>query len=103
MRRVDDRRPLRETAAALEQLDRADAVLGEALLDLARLLVRVDVERQPLCDGVAAELLEPVRRARADGVGGDADADPALAQLLEAAQVLGDRVLAEAVDPAASI
>ena len=31
---------------AREQLDRAEAVLGEALLDLARLLVGVDVERR---------------------------------------------------------
>ena len=60
---------------AREQLDRPDAVLGEALLDLARLLVGVDVERQPSAPGVAADLLEPVGRAGADGVGGDADAD----------------------------
>ena len=42
-----------EAARAGEQLDRADAVLGEALLDLARLLVGVDVERQPLGGRVA--------------------------------------------------
>ena len=41
-----------ETAAACEQLDRPHAVLGEALLDLARLLVGVDVERQALPRGV---------------------------------------------------
>ena len=34
--------------------------------------------------GVAAELLEPVARAGADGVGGDADADPVGAQLTRA-------------------
>ena len=45
VRGVDDGRPRAETARAGEQLDRADAVLGEAFLDLARLLVGVDVER----------------------------------------------------------
>src|SRR5438105_2678673 len=48
VRRVDDGRSLRQTPRAIEQLDRADAVLGQAFLDLARLLVRVDVQRQAL-------------------------------------------------------
>ena len=46
VRRVDDGRARAEAAARVEQLDRAQAVLGEALLDLARLLVGVDVQRQ---------------------------------------------------------
>src|SRR5207302_6075349 len=46
VRRVDDRRPRREAVGSLEELDRTEAVLGEALLDLARLFVRVDVQRQ---------------------------------------------------------
>ena len=71
VRRVDDRGVRAEAAGAGEQLDRAAAVLGEALLDLARLLVGVDVQRQPLGGGVAADLLEPVARAGADGVGGE--------------------------------
>ena len=65
-----------EAARAREQLDRAAAVLREALLDLLRLLVRVDVEREPFGGRVGADLLEPVGGARAHGVGGDADADP---------------------------
>ena len=44
MRCVHDRRALAEAAGPVEQLDRPDAVLGEALLDLARLLVRVHVQ-----------------------------------------------------------
>ena len=72
---VHDRRPLAEAAAGGEQLDRADTVLGEALLDLPRLLVGVDVERRAPRGRVAAELLQPVARAGAHGVGGDADRD----------------------------
>ena len=56
---VHDRRPLAEAAAAREQLDRPQPVLGEALLDLAWLLVGVDVERQPFALRVGADLLEP--------------------------------------------
>jgi hypothetical protein len=52
-------------------------VLGEALLDLARLLVGVHVERQPFGCCVGSDLLEPFGRAGADGVGGDADPDAA--------------------------
>ena len=85
VRRVDDRDVRAEAAGAVEQLDRPAAVLGEALLDLARLLVGVDVQRQPLRRRVAAELLEPVARAGADGVGGEADADAVGAERLELA------------------
>ena len=96
MRRVHDRRPLAEAAGAGEELDRPAAVLGEALLDLPRLLVRVDVERELLGSAYAADLLEPVGGARADGVGGDADAKPALPQLLDLVEVRADRLLPEA-------
>src|SRR5919199_3245661 len=68
VRRVDDRREGRQAPRAREELDRPDAVLGEALLDLARLLVGVDVERQALPLGIAADLLEPVGGTGADGV-----------------------------------
>ena len=78
VRRVDDRRPLAEAAAPREQLDRAHTVLGEALLDLARLLVGVDVQGQALARCVRAELLEPVGRTRAHGVGGNSDAQACL-------------------------
>ena len=45
--RMDDDRSLAEAAAVGQELDRAPAVLGEALLDLARLLVGVNVEHEP--------------------------------------------------------
>ena len=51
VRRVDDRRALAEAACAREQLDRAAPVLGEALLDLLRLLVRVNMERERMLGG----------------------------------------------------
>ncbi len=103
VRRVDDRRARTETAARVEQLDRPQTVLGEALLDLARLLVGVDVQRQPLLGRVAAELLEPAARAGADGVGGEADADPPGTQLLDLVEVRGYGVLPEALQAAARI
>jgi hypothetical protein len=63
----------------------------------------VDVQRQLVRGGVAAELLEPVAWACTDGVGGDADPDPGGAQLLELAEILGHRLLAEAIDPPARV
>ena len=54
--RVHDRRPGAEAARLREQLDRPQPVLGEALLDLARLLVGVHVERQVVLRGIGAEL-----------------------------------------------
>jgi hypothetical protein len=78
-------------------------VLFEALLDLARLLVGMDVQRQLVLGRIPTQLLEPVTRARADGVGGDADVDPAGPQLLELAEVRGHRLLAEALDAAARV
>jgi hypothetical protein len=41
---VDDRGSCSETAGTCEELDRAATMLGEALLDLLRLLVGMDVE-----------------------------------------------------------
>ena len=70
MRRVHDGRPRAEAAFSREQLDRAQAVLGEALVDLARLLVGVHVQRQVVLGGVAAELAQarrPGRRGRSGG------------------------------------
>ena len=52
--RMHDGRARAEAAALVEQLDRPHTVLGEALLDLARLLVGVDVQRQLVLGGVAA-------------------------------------------------
>ena len=53
---------------------------------------------EPLALGVAADLLEPVGRARADGVRGDADADPARAQPLDLVEVRSDGFLRERLD-----
>ena len=103
VRPVDDRRARPEAAGLRQQLDGSQPVLGQALLDLARLLVRVDVEDEPLAPGVGADLLEPRARARADGVGREPDACARRGELLHLAEVLGDRPLAEAVDPAAAV
>ena len=70
VRRVHDRRARAEAAALGEQLDRAQAVLGEALLDLARLLVRVHVQRQAVLRrvrGRAPRASRAGRRARSGG------------------------------------
>ena len=96
--RMDDGGPWAQAACTGQELDRPDAVLLEALVDLARLLVGVDVERQALPLGIGADLLEPVGRAGADGVGGTADSRAGVAQLLELPEVLGRRVLPEPLD-----
>jgi CDP-diacylglycerol--glycerol-3-phosphate 3-phosphatidyltransferase len=103
MRCVDDRRVRPEATRLGQKLDRPQAMLGDAFLDLPRLLVRVDVQRQALGGCVAAELLEPVPRAGADGVGGKADANPGGTHVLELRQVVGGRFLPEALDPAAPV
>src|SRR2546421_4437172 len=101
VRPVDDGRAWSETTAGVDQLDRSQAVLGEAFLDLARLLVGVGVQRQVVLGGVTAELLEPVAWTGADGVGSDTDADPIGSQLFELTQVRGHPLLPEALDPPA--
>ena len=93
----------RQAARVAEKLDRPAAVLREALLDLPRLLVGVDVERQLLARRVAADLLEPGARAGAHGVGGDPDRDPGRAERLDLREVGGDGRLAHAVEPAALV
>ena len=65
LRRVHDRRMRAEAAGTGEQLDRPAAVLGEALLDLARLLVGVDVQRQAVLDGVARRSASSQSRGQA--------------------------------------
>ena len=57
----------------------------------------------PLGRRVAPDLLEPVGRARANGVGGDADVDPGVAQLLDLFDELADRALAEAGETSARV
>ena len=78
-------------------------MLGEALLDLARLLVGMDVQRKLLARRVPADLLEPGARAGAHGVGGKADGDAGLAQGLDLVEIGGDRGLAHPVEPAALV
>ena len=92
-----------EAARLREQLDRPQPVLGNAFLDLARLLVGVHVQRQRLAGGVGAQLLEPLPRAGADGVGREPDSHSRRTHRLELLQVLGRRVLAEALQPAAPV
>ena len=57
---------------------------------------------RPLVGRVAADLLEPLARAGADGVGGEADGGPP-GEPLDLVEVLGDGRLAEAVEPAARV
>src|SRR5918992_911891 len=71
MRRVDDRRPRPETPALGKELDGPETVFGEALLDLARLLVRMDVQDDAFRGRIAAYFLQPVAWAGTDRVGGD--------------------------------
>src|SRR5439155_604867 len=52
---------------------------------------------------VAPELLEPVGGTGTDGVGRDPDPEARVAEPLESAQVLGDRLLAELLGPAAAV
>ena len=101
--RMHDRRALGEAAGARQQLDRAAAVLGEALLDLLRLLVGMDVERELVLARVPPDLLEPVGGARADGVGGDPDAQPGIPEPLDLLEEFRDRLLAEAGETSARV
>jgi hypothetical protein len=103
VRRMHDRCARPEAAGAGEELDRADAVFLHAFLDLPRLLVGMDVERQAFPVGVGADLREPVGRAGANGVGGTPDSRAALAELLELAEVLRGRLLAEPLDASSRI
>ena len=79
------------------------AVLGEALLDLARLLVGVDVQRQPLArprSGRSPRASRAGRRARSGGRRRRGSASRAAPR---PAQVAGDRGLAHAGEPAARV
>ena len=92
-----------EEAGAVEQLDRRAAVLGLALVQLARLLVRVDVADEPVRIGIGGDLAQPVGRHGADAVGGDADRVAGQPQRVHAREVVLDRRVAEARVPAAVI
>ena len=103
MRGVHDRCALAQTACAVEELDRPDAVLDEALLDLPRLLVCVHMQGETLSGCIASDLLEPLRRAGSDRVGGNSNRDPSPTQLLHLPQVLGHRFLAKAREATAFV
>jgi len=95
MSRMHDRRARAEATLPREQFDRADAVLGEALVDLTWLFVGVHVERQVVLGRVAAELAQRIGGACAHRVGGDPHADAGGAQLFELEQVRRHGLLAE--------
>ncbi len=103
VRGVDDRRLRAEAARLCQELDRPAAVLGETLLDLAWLLVGMDVEDEILARGVRADLPEPASRAGANGVGGEPDARTEFDEPLDLAEVFRHGVLPEAIQPAAAV
>ena len=87
-----------------EQLDRSDAVLGEALLDLARLLVGVDVERQALALRVARRSPRASRRGQARTEwGATPTREPARRAALDLREVAATESCAEAGEPAAAV
>jgi CDP-diacylglycerol--glycerol-3-phosphate 3-phosphatidyltransferase len=96
VRRMYDGRSLIEAAGPGEKLDRAAPVLGPALLDLAGLFVRVDVERKSLCVCVVRNLLEPLGRTGPNGVGCHADPKTGRPEILDLREILLNRFLAEA-------
>ena len=103
MRGMDDRGSRSEAAGPGEELDRANAVLLEALVDLAWLLVGVDVERKGVLRRHSGRSPRASRRARADGVGGEPDPEASFAEALDLVQVFGGGVLAEALEAAARV
>ena len=103
VRCMDDRRLRGEAARVGEELDRAASVLREALLDLAWLLVRMDVEGQLLAGCVPADLLQPGPRAGAHGVGGKADGDSGGAECLDLVEVGSHGGLSHAIETAALV
>ena len=92
-----------ETARVRKELDGATVVLLEALLDLSRLLVGVNVEWQSLTRRVSSDLLQPRTGARADGVGGDADRNPRLPKRLDLREVRSDGRLAHPFEATALV
>jgi CDP-diacylglycerol--glycerol-3-phosphate 3-phosphatidyltransferase len=100
---VDDGRTGSEAASAREQLDRAEPVLLEALLDLTRLLVGVDVKNELLAFRVVSDFLEPLGRTGTNGVGGDAYCCAARAERLDLLQVRAHGLLAKALEPAPGV
>ena len=65
---VDERRARAEQPDVGQQLDRPQAVLRQALVDLAALLVGVDVHDHAAGLGVGGDLLQPVARHRPHAV-----------------------------------
>jgi hypothetical protein len=71
-------------------------VLCQALDDLLRLLVRMNVQGQLLARRIATDLLEPVGGTCANGVGGEPDPDTRFADAFDLGEVLPHRFLAKA-------
>ena len=103
MGRMNDRRSGTETAGARQELDRSQPVLGDAFLDLLRLLVCVHVQRKSVALGIASDLLQPVRRTRPDGVRSETDADASLSERLDLGQIGTDRLLSKAGETTACV
>jgi CDP-diacylglycerol--glycerol-3-phosphate 3-phosphatidyltransferase len=92
-----------EAAGPRKKLDRAKAMLGEALLDLTRLLVGMHVKNELLAFRVAADLFEPFGRAGTNGMGRNSHGRVARAERIDLLQIRGDGLLAKAVEPAAGV
>ncbi len=103
VRCVDDGGAGAEAAGTGEELDRAAAVLSQALLDLLRLLVRMHVQGEAFALRVRADLAEPIRGARSYGVRCEPDCQPSIAQGLDLCEVRRDGLLPEAGETTASI
>ena len=98
---VDDGGPLAEAARSCKQLDRAAAVLCQALLDLARLLVGVHGAGR--LGRRSARSPRASRRAGANGVRSDSDAESRGPQGFCLGHVRRDRLLTRAGEPASCI
>ena len=102
VRRVHDRRALAQAAGPREELDRPAAVLGEALLDLLRLLVGVDVERE-----AARAAYRPISSSQSAGQAGRSGGRARPRSPRRAArrpgEILADGLLAEAGETSARV
>ena len=82
VRRVHGHEAVREHAPLGQQLDGPAAGLGDALVDLTRLLGHVHVQRERVRVGVGRELAQPVGGHGAHAVRREADAHVGLISIL---------------------